>query len=231
MQRNDNMQRNEINALNEINAFNNLCNEEKDKYIGVGFNTITNIHTRKKMCSYYKNIINPCQSKKIYKDKYYSNSAKMIAWKEFAINRDKTNFEALLIARQKAICIECVKHYYNIDEFFNIDLRNKLCTICKKYKCLNLCCKKCENLILNNSKTEVLELLLNPLKYMFPDFKLKEFFNVNLDLNIKTLIMFRQNIIKEILNNNSKTSEWCYCLEPTENDNSDRLKNNKYILL
>ena len=32
----------------EINAFNNLPNKEKEKYIGVDFNTITNIHSRKK---------------------------------------------------------------------------------------------------------------------------------------------------------------------------------------
>lgn len=105
---------------NEINAFNNLSNEEKEKYIGIGFNTITNIHTRKKMCSNYKNIINPCKSKKIFQNKYFCNSAKMVAWKEFANNRDKSISEALLFVRQKALCIECVNYYHNIDEFMNI---------------------------------------------------------------------------------------------------------------
>lgn len=69
---------------------------------------------------------------------------------------------------------------------------------------------------------------------MFPDIELKDFYNINFDLNnIKSLITFRQNIIKKILktNNNSKISDWYYCLEPTENDNSERLINNKYILL
>jgi hypothetical protein len=229
----------------EINAFNNLPEKEKKKYIGVGFNTIINNHIRKKMCINYKNVINPCKSKIIYEGKYYSNAAKMIAWKQFAINRNKSIYEALFYARQKALCIECVKHYSNINEYINIDLRNKLCVLCKKHKSINLCCTKCEQLIINNSKEEVLEVLLNPLKFMFPDIDLNRHRHINTDIDfystniIKKLIIYRQYIIKFYLTNKyeninlnifpkSNISEWYYCLEPTENDTSDRLINNKY---
>jgi hypothetical protein len=229
----------------QINAFNNLPEKEKKKYIGVGFNTIINNHIRKKMCINYKNVINPCKSKTIYEGKYYSNAAKMIAWKQFAINRNKSSYEALFYARQKALCINCVKHYSNINEYINIDLRNKLCVVCKKHKCINLCCTKCEQLIINNSKKEVLELLLNPLKFMFPDIDLNKYVNTDIDIDfystniIKKLIIYRQYIIKCFLTNQyenidlnifpkSNISEWYCCLEPTENDTSERLVNNKY---
>lgn len=231
----------------EINAFHNLPEEEKKKYIGVGFsNTFINIHIRKKMCINYKNTINTCKSKIIYEDKYYSNPAKMIAWRQFAINRYKTPYQALFIARQKALCIECVKHYHDINEYINIDLRNKLCVICKKYKSINICCTKCEQLIIKNLKKEVFDILLNPLKFMFPDIDLNAYMNTNIDFFsnniIKKLIIFRQYIIKshltkkyEIFNLNiypkSNISDWYFCLEPTENDTSGRLFNNKYNIL
>lgn len=227
----------------EINAFNNLQEEEKNKYIGTGFNTITNIHIRKKMCINYKNVINPCKSKIIYKGKYYSNAAKMINWKQFAFNRDKSSYEALFYARQKAVCIDCVKHYSDINQYINIDLRNKLCVICKKYKSINLCCTKCEQLIIKNSKKEIFEILLNPLKIMFPDIDLNRHIDTNIVFDskniIKNLIIYRQYIIKFYLNNKyenldldifpkSNISEWYYCLEPTENDTTERLINYKY---
>ena len=41
------------------------------------------------------------------------------------------------------------------NEYINIDLRNKLCVLCKKHKSTNICCTKCEQLIVNNSKKEV----------------------------------------------------------------------------
>ena len=227
----------------EINAFRNLPEEEKKKYIGIGFNTITNMHVRKKMCINYKNVINPCKSKTTYEGKYYSNAAKMIDWRQFAINRNKSPYEALFCARQKAICINCVKHYSDVNKYMNIDLRNKLCVLCKKYKCMHLCCKTCEQLIIKNSKKEVFDILLNPLKFMFPDIDLNRYINTNIDFYsdniIKQLIIFRQYIIKSYLTNKyenfnlnvfpkSNISEWYYCLEPTENDTTCRLINNKY---
>jgi hypothetical protein len=100
-------------------------------------------------------------------------------------------------------------------------------------------------LIINNSKKEVLIVLLDPLKFMFQDIDLNRYVNTDIDIDfystniIKKLIIFRQNIIKCYLTNKyeninlnifpkSNISEWYYCLEPTENDTSERLVNNKY---
>jgi len=212
----------------EINAFNSLPEKEKKKYVDVCFNTIINNHIRKKMCINYKNVINPCKSKIIYEGKYFSNAAKMIAWKQFAINRNKSIYEALFCARQKALCNECVKHYSNINEYINIDLRNKLCVVCKKHKSINLCCTKCEQLIINNSKKEVLIVLLDPLKFMFQNIDLNRYVNTDIDIDfystniIKKLIIFRQNIKCYLTNKyeninlnifpKSNISEWYYCL-------------------
>ena len=78
---------------------------------------------------------------------------------------------------------------------------------------------------------------------MFPDIDLNRHIDTNIVFDskniIKNLIIYRQYIIKFYLNNKyenldldifpkSNISEWYYCLEPTENDTTERLINYKY---